>query len=70
MPRQRGCVPSQWSLPRIAWLVIASLVNLNTATEADLETLPGIGPSLAQKIITYRTDHGSFRRTDNNRFHA
>jgi competence protein ComEA len=39
-------------------------INLNSATEADLETLPGIGPALAQRIIAYRTQHGSFRSVD------
>jgi competence protein ComEA len=38
-----------------------ALVNVNTATEAQLETLPGIGPALAQRIIDYRTQHGAFR---------
>jgi competence protein ComEA len=35
-------------------------VNLNLATQAELETLPGVGPALAQRIINYRTDHGPF----------
>lgn len=39
-------------------------INLNTATEADLDTLPGIGPALAQRIIEYRTQHGAFRSVD------
>lgn len=36
-------------------------VNLNTATAAELELLPGIGPSLAQRIIEHRTKAGRFR---------
>lgn len=40
------------------------VVNLNRATAADLETLPGIGPSLAQRILDYRRDHGPFRTVE------
>lgn len=36
-------------------------VNINTAGAAELETLPGIGPALAERIVTYRTEHGAFR---------
>lgn len=35
-------------------------VNINTATQTELETLPGIGPSTALKIITYRDENGDF----------
>jgi competence protein ComEA len=36
-------------------------VNLNTATLAQLDTLPGVGQVLAQRILDYRTSHGGFR---------
>lgn len=36
-------------------------ININTATAAELDTLPGVGPAIAQRIIDYRTDHGPFR---------
>lgn len=35
-------------------------VNINTATQTELETLPGIGPSTALKIINYRKEKGNF----------
>lgn len=35
-------------------------VNLNSATQADLETLPRIGPTLASRILDYRTANGGF----------
>ena len=35
-------------------------VNINTATESELTTLPGIGPSKAAAIIAYRDEHGPF----------
>ena len=38
-----------------------SNVNINTATQTELETLQGIGPSLALKIINYRKENGKFK---------
>ncbi|QKG26237.1 ComEA family DNA-binding protein [Actinomadura verrucosospora] len=39
-------------------------VDLNTATAAQLDQLPGVGPVLAQRIVDYRTQHGGFRSVD------
>lgn len=35
-------------------------ININKATQTELETIPGIGPSLALKIINYREENGKF----------
>lgn len=39
-------------------------VNLNTASLAELDTLPGVGPVTAQKIIDWRAQHGRFTRIE------
>ena len=39
----------------------SSLMDLNSATAEQLQTLPGIGPKLAQRIISYRDANGGFR---------
>ncbi len=36
-------------------------ININTCTQTELETLPGIGPSTALKIIQYRNEKGKFK---------
>lgn len=41
-----------------------SIVNINTATQTELETLPGIGPSIALKIINYRKENGKFSKIE------
>lgn len=40
------------------------LININTASETELCTLPGIGEVLAGRIIQYRTEHGQFEGID------
>lgn len=41
-----------------------ALVNLNTADVSALDTLPGVGPVLAQRIVDWRTEHGKFTSVD------
>ena len=41
-----------------------ALVNLNAAGLSELDTLPGVGPVTAQKILDWRTEHGSFTSVD------
>lgn len=44
--------------------ISSSIVNINKATQTELETLPGIGPSLATKIIEYRESNGKFSKKE------
>jgi competence protein ComEA len=39
-------------------------VNVNTASQSDLESLPGIGPVIAQRIIDFRQENGPFTRIE------
>jgi competence protein ComEA len=41
-----------------------AVVNLNTATQEQLETLNGVGPAKAQAIIEYRKKNGNFKTVD------
>ena len=49
--------------PTIAPAPLVNSVNINTASASELQSIPGIGPSLAQKIISYRQTNGNFTST-------
>ncbi len=40
------------------------LINLNTATPAELQRLPGIGPALAKRIVEFREKRHGFKRVE------
>lgn len=52
------------AVPGLPGAGTAVLVNLNTAGQAELETLPQVGPVTAQAILAWRTEHGGFTRVD------
>lgn len=43
--------------------VSSRVVNINTAGQPELEALPGIGPSLAKRILEFRQKNGNFKST-------
>lgn len=48
------------NLPAESDPVVSTIININTATAEQFQTLPGIGPVLAERIIAYRNEHGAF----------
>lgn len=39
-------------------------MNINTANQNELDDLPGIGPSIAQRIVEYRNENGKFEKIE------
>jgi len=59
-----GTAAAQASRPTAPAVSAEAPVNLNTATPAQLETLPGIGPAMAQRIVEYRQETGGFKKVE------
>lgn len=43
---------------------VSKMVNINKATLEELQTVRGIGPALAERVILYRDEHGHFERPE------
>lgn len=59
----RGTSP-QSAEPTAPAIGSAAAININTASAADLDALPGIGPVLSERIVAYREEHGPFAAVD------
>ena len=57
-PTQKAATAAPGPLPDSAPLT--GPININQATQSELESLPGIGPVIAQRIIAYRDENGVF----------
>ena len=51
-------------VPAVQTAADPAALNINTATAAELEALPGVGPVLAARIIAYREENGGFRAVE------
>lgn len=63
-PHGTAAVETEYQASRSAVLPVNGWIDLNKASSAELDTLPGIGAVLADRIVQYRDGHGGFRRID------
>ncbi len=57
-------VAAQKTQPAAAKADATAIVNLNTATAEQLDTLPGVGPKVAARIVEYRQKNGPFKKIE------
>ena len=66
LPRQRAGMVRSLTISEDApqTTTTGTRININTASRAELERLPGIGAALAARIVEHREQHGAFRRVE------
>ena len=53
-----------WVIAALIAFPVLAAVNINTATQSELEAVKGLGPAKAKAIITYRDQNGGFKSLD------
>ena len=61
---QAATIPAQTTAGDALWLDMTCSIDLNHASAKELEALPGIGATLAKRIVAYRSLHGPFQRVE------
>ena len=64
VPPPPGIAASAASDPTAAVGAVTPVVNINSATQPELEELPGVGPVTAQAILAFRSENGAFTAVD------
>jgi comEA protein len=63
-PKPQGGGGRATKPPVAATVVSTEVVNLNSATAAQIASLPGIGPKIADLVVQYRTKNGPFKKIE------
>jgi competence protein ComEA len=63
-PKSPSAVQSRLESARVEPAAQVNGTNINTASLAELEKLPGVGRSIAERIIAHRKQYGPFRRAE------
>ena len=63
-PKPHGGAARAAKPPVTATVVSTEVVNLNSATVAQIASLPGIGPKTAELVVQYRTKNGPFKKIE------
>lgn len=64
VPRRGEALSPTAASATVSSNAVNGLININTASAQELEALPGIGPALAQSIVSYRNEHGPFQAVE------